>query len=151
MKRPTLSEIVAVYARSNGMCALCGKPVDPDDATIDHIIPKSRGGEHVPDNWQLAHRRCNTRKGAKIAGEIGVPNDDGPVVKAWRDERKITQRQLADRLGVDPITVSRWERGEQKPPGRLLRLALEALDWRHWFDQRTDEQPRAATPTEGQS
>jgi len=55
---------------------------------------------------------------------------EGNEMKKWRDEHGLTQRNLADLLGVDPITISRWERTEQKPPGYLLDLSLEALERR---------------------
>jgi DNA-binding transcriptional regulator YiaG len=55
---------------------------------------------------------------------------EGIEVKQWREARGLTQEGLADLLGVRAISVSRWERGAQKPPGFLLDLALEALDGR---------------------
>lgn len=36
-------------------------------ASLDHIIPLSRGGHHTADNVQAAHLACNHRKGAKAA------------------------------------------------------------------------------------
>ena len=48
---------------------------------------------------------------------------------AWRKERKITQGELAQLLGVGMITISRWERGVQTM-SPLLPLALEALEHR---------------------
>jgi transcriptional regulator with XRE-family HTH domain len=54
----------------------------------------------------------------------------GDDVKAWRLAHGLTQRRLAILLDVDKITISRWERGERQPPGRMLELALEALDRR---------------------
>jgi 5-methylcytosine-specific restriction endonuclease McrA len=57
--------------RDEDTCRICGEPVDftrqpphPSAATIDHVIPLSRGGEHSYGNTQLAHLRCNTTKGA---------------------------------------------------------------------------------------
>ena len=35
-------------------------------ATVDHIVPKSKGGSDHPDNLQLAHARCNKIKGNRI-------------------------------------------------------------------------------------
>lgn len=36
-------------------------------------------------------------------------------LKEWRDERKLTQVELGRLLGVDGMTVSRWERGDHLP------------------------------------
>lgn len=45
----------------------------------------------------------------------------------WRKQWRLTQRQLANVLGVDVMTVSRWERGVRGIPPHLP-LALEALE-----------------------
>lgn len=51
--------------RKSDLCALCGKPIlTMKDATIDHIIPLSKGGVHGIQNMQLAHYSCNNSKGA---------------------------------------------------------------------------------------
>lgn len=69
-----------LYEKNNGVCALCGCLCDWNDhhykdgafiagekyPSIDHIIPLSKGGTHSWDNVQLAHRKCNSRKGANI-------------------------------------------------------------------------------------
>lgn len=36
-------------------------------------------------------------------------------LKAWRDDRKLSQEALADLFQVKTMTVSRWERGEHLP------------------------------------
>lgn len=36
-------------------------------------------------------------------------------LKIWRDEKKLTQVELGRLLGVDGMTVSRWERGDHLP------------------------------------
>ena len=68
--------IKRLWARDGGKCALCGKRVDinlhrggngtcPDkmSATVDHIIPISKGGDHAWTNVQLAHFTCNNKRG----------------------------------------------------------------------------------------
>ncbi len=52
------------------LCALCGEPI-PRRATehpkgrlsVDHIVPKSRGGHNGHDNYQPTHMWCNKEKG----------------------------------------------------------------------------------------
>jgi 5-methylcytosine-specific restriction endonuclease McrA len=65
-----------IFLRDGWVCQLCRKKVNPKlpsthrfGATLDHIIPVSRGGEHTPANLQLAHLACNSRKKDRSAGE----------------------------------------------------------------------------------
>ena len=65
-----------IFDRDLWLCKLCGKPVDrnaqvpdPRAATIDHIIPLSKGGTHEPSNTQCAHFLCNALKSDKGEGE----------------------------------------------------------------------------------
>lgn len=52
-----------VYKKSKGLCGICAQPVDEATFTIDHIVPMSKGGAHLIENLQAAHRSCNSRKG----------------------------------------------------------------------------------------
>lgn len=49
----------------------------------------------------------------------------------WRKHLGLSKRQLAEALGVHPVTISRWESGDRTidTPG-ILALALEALERR---------------------
>lgn len=57
---------IAVIERDGYLCRLCGGEVEPSDVHIDHILPFSAGGPTVLDNLQVAHSRCNIRKGARV-------------------------------------------------------------------------------------
>jgi hypothetical protein len=46
-------------------CAACGKPLNWDDFTVDHVRAWARGGNTSLRNAQLMHRECNSRKGAR--------------------------------------------------------------------------------------
>jgi 5-methylcytosine-specific restriction endonuclease McrA len=52
-----------IIARDGYTCGLCKGPVEPQDLSIDHIIPITRGGGDDPDNLQVTHLICNVRKG----------------------------------------------------------------------------------------
>ena len=54
-----------VIRRGNGLCGICKEAVAAGEESLDHIIPLSKGGEHVYENCQLAHRRCNSSKGTR--------------------------------------------------------------------------------------
>lgn len=62
-----------IYDRDGWRCQLCGEPVDmvadtthPSAPTLDHIVPRSRGGSDDPDNLRLTHRGCNARRQSAI-------------------------------------------------------------------------------------
>ena len=63
----TLDEL---YERDKATCYLCHKFVPRDWATKEHIKPLSKGGRDTPGNSKLAHRKCNSEKGAKTPAEL---------------------------------------------------------------------------------
>lgn len=54
-----------VFARDGHRCQYCGGRAD----SIDHVHPRSRGGEHTWENVVAACRRCNTIKRDRLLGE----------------------------------------------------------------------------------
>lgn len=58
-----------VFEKTQGRCAYCGKELS-DDATIDHVIPRSKGGSNSLDNLLPSCRSCNTSKGVKSLEEF---------------------------------------------------------------------------------
>lgn len=59
-----------VFRRDNNKCAYCESPYD---LTLDHVMPKSRGGKTNWDNLITACRRCNSRKGDQTPEEAQMP------------------------------------------------------------------------------
>lgn len=63
--------IQRLYRRQLGMCPLCGLGmVGVSGAHVDHIVPVSRGGQHVESNLQLTHALCNLRKGNRYSARM---------------------------------------------------------------------------------
>jgi len=58
-----------VERRDNGQCVYC---TSTRDLTIDHVIPKSKGGKDSWDNWVTACKRCNSLKDDKTLEEAGM-------------------------------------------------------------------------------
>ena len=60
-----------VFARGGAVCYICGQlthyensdEYSPLLATVDHLIPWTRGGEHSWENVKLCCLRCNIVKG----------------------------------------------------------------------------------------
>ena len=72
----TAAQWAAICARytdpqGNITCAYCWRKCA---ATIDHVVPISRGGLDAPDNVVPACRRCNCSKGAKLLSEWRAQN-----------------------------------------------------------------------------
>lgn len=59
-----------IYDRDRGKCGICGKAVNREEASVDHIIPLSKGGDHSYVNTRLAHIRCNLARGNRGAAQI---------------------------------------------------------------------------------
>ena len=57
-----------VLARERYRCAYCGRRAD----TIDHLVPRSRGGTWTWLNTVAACGSCNERKGSKTPAEVGM-------------------------------------------------------------------------------
>lgn len=57
-----------VYKRDDHMCQYCGSI---KNLTIDHVIPRSRGGQDTWENLVTACMPCNTHKGDKTPEEWG--------------------------------------------------------------------------------
>lgn len=56
-----------IFRRDDFTCQYCGTRTR--DLTLDHVVPKHRGGAHTWDNLVSACRRCNHRKGPRTLEE----------------------------------------------------------------------------------
>jgi 5-methylcytosine-specific restriction endonuclease McrA len=73
----------AIFARDGGRCVYCSAPA----TSIDHVVPRSRGGEHAWHNVVSACHRCNHVKADRHLKELGwrlrrSPHE--PLGVAWR-------------------------------------------------------------------
>ena len=67
-------DLAALWEANGGLCQLCMEPIDrslrfphPMSASVDHILPLSKGGRHEQSNLQWTHLVENIRKGATVA------------------------------------------------------------------------------------
>jgi 5-methylcytosine-specific restriction endonuclease McrA len=54
-----------IFARDNNQCQYCGKKFSTSDLSLDHIVPRSQGGESSWENVVCACIDCNVRKGGR--------------------------------------------------------------------------------------
>lgn len=67
LKTKSLSE--SVLERDDYVCVYCGDYAD----TIDHIVPKSKGGLTISKNCVAACKKCNGKKADRTPEEAGMP------------------------------------------------------------------------------
>ena len=71
--------------RDNYQCQYCTKKFPELELTLDHIIPKSRGGENTWENLVTACKKCNQKKGSRLLHEckmnlLKAPRKPKPTV-----------------------------------------------------------------------
>jgi 5-methylcytosine-specific restriction endonuclease McrA len=75
----------AVLARDSWTCQYCGSR--KSGLTVDHVIPRSRGGTHAWENCVAACQMCNHRKADRLLSELGWTLPVAPAVPKgahWR-------------------------------------------------------------------
>lgn len=73
----------AVFARDGGRCQYCSAPA----TSLDHVVPRSRGGQHTWENVVSACARCNHVKADRAISDLGWRLRRQPVAPsgpAWR-------------------------------------------------------------------
>src|SRR5712691_2168231 len=60
----------ALFARDDWRCVYCGDAAGR--LTLDHVVPRSRGGESVWENVVTSCAPCNLRKGDRLPGEVAM-------------------------------------------------------------------------------
>lgn len=105
-----------VFARDDHRCQYCGRKFSRQELTIDHVLPRSRGGRDTWENLVLACVKCNVRKGSRTPDEAGMPLVRKPTRPRWlpklgtrmpRQELVIWQRFVdTASWGTEPVTVN---------------------------------------------
>ena len=62
-----------IYMRDKFRCQYCGEKKAVGELTLDHILPRSRGGDNSPVNIVTACVACNNRKGNRTPAEARMP------------------------------------------------------------------------------
>jgi len=73
-----------IYQRDNYTCQYCHKKVRKDHMTLDHVIPKSRGGKSKWNNVVASCTWCNAKKGDRLLSELGWTLKKLPAPPRWK-------------------------------------------------------------------
>ncbi|MFN8021338.1 MAG: HNH endonuclease [Acidimicrobiales bacterium] len=126
-------QVTRLAERDGWTCWLCGGDIDPHlpstspaGATIDHLVPRSRGGSNDAPNLRLAHRRCNVRRGNHLP-ELRWPGEWPMLmtVHVWTALARLAPRPgAAEVVAMAPLAeladeAAAWvvERAEAFVPG----------------------------------
>ena len=97
-----------VFKRDKYTCQYCGAQPGPEELTIDHVLPKAKGGKSEWTNCVLACLRCNARKADKLPQQAGMTLRKQPKKPNWvaisqlpKGGRKISWDQF--------LTKAYWE------------------------------------------
>lgn len=71
-----------IFARDGGRCQYCGAAAE----SLDHVIPRSKGGPHTWENVVAACRRCNSRKEDRLLDEVDMTLRTQPTAPRHRVE-----------------------------------------------------------------
>jgi 5-methylcytosine-specific restriction endonuclease McrA len=90
-----------IYLRDRNRCQYCGSRPPREEMTIDHVVPRSRGGKTVWENVVLACSTCNTRKGNRLLSVTGMTMIRKPRKPHWL---------LGSRLDFNPDNRPLWQK-----------------------------------------
>jgi len=91
-----------ILTRDRNTCQYCNEKYLSKDLTLDHIIPRSRGGKSTWDNLVCSCLPCNARKGSRTPEEANMPLKNKP-----REANCHTRHQLLRTTGE---TYSQWQK-----------------------------------------
>lgn len=112
--RQTLyTEKNTLISRDRNMCAYCGEVFLDRELTIDHVIPRARGGGNQWTNCVTACGRCNRRKGMRTPEEAGmqllyVPYAPTVHERILLQNRKVLADQMEYLLASIPKNSRVW-------------------------------------------
>jgi 5-methylcytosine-specific restriction endonuclease McrA len=69
----------AIYSRDNWSCQYCGEGLCKSNATIDHVMPRAKGGQTSWKNCVASCKNCNRIKGCKTPLEANMPLLTQPI------------------------------------------------------------------------
>ena len=84
----------SILLRDHNTCQYCGRTASTADLTLDHVVPRSRGGSSGWENLVACCRPCNNRKGDRTPDEARMR-----LLKRPRPFSSHVNRQIIRYLG----------------------------------------------------
>jgi 5-methylcytosine-specific restriction endonuclease McrA len=97
-----------IYLRDSYTCQYCGARPAREELTIDHVLPRSRGGRSNWENVVLACQGCNARKGDRLYHEVGMKLAKVPRRPHWFSMLQTTLRGPERPIWQKFVDVAYW-------------------------------------------
>ena len=68
-----------LFARDQSRCQYCGKKFPTSELTLDHVVPRSQGGQTTWENIVCACVECNSRKGGRTPRQANMGLQKKPI------------------------------------------------------------------------
>ena len=96
-----------IFKRDQNQCQYCGKT---RELTLDHLIPRSKGGKFVWTNLVTACLSCNAKKGDKLISETDLVLNKNPIKPSFiMFLKKLSHRQINEwEPFLGPITHNKY-------------------------------------------
>ena len=91
-------------------CAYCDKELDTKSATIDHIVPKFKGGHNVKSNMICSCSKCNRSKGSVLLEDWYNPSNSYyseerlGKIKHWIEDNSVPIKLVSSDKATPYIT-----------------------------------------------
>ena len=82
--------------RDSNQCQYCANYFPSDKLTMDHVLPKSRGGQNTWENLVAACTKCNQKKGSRTTKESGMHPLRKPVRPKANILRTLSKNQISE-------------------------------------------------------
>ena len=80
----------SVMIRDEGKCQYCGIALTRSTSTLDHVVPKSKGGGYSWQNLVTACKKCNQQKGDRLLHETSLSLSKDPKPLTYERYLKLT-------------------------------------------------------------
>jgi 5-methylcytosine-specific restriction endonuclease McrA len=87
-----------IFVRDNYICQYCNKKLTKNECTIDHVVPKSKGGISSWENCVTSCKLCNNYKGDMDLNKINLYLKKTPIQPSVSDFTRIKSKTLINNL-----------------------------------------------------
>lgn len=98
-----------IYVRDRFRCQYCGDSPGREKLTIDHVVPRSKGGRSTWNNVVVACVQCNSEKGDRLPAECGMIPSVAPKRPSWFSAFRMIPGERERSAWERFVNAAQWE------------------------------------------